>query len=180
LTLIDLLLIALALGTDAFSLCLGLGMTGVSSFQTITISLIILAFHIGMPLLGWEIGEVTGRFLGQAAGIAGALLLFYLGARMIWHSLQKNCSLVPKIILIKGWGVLLLGLSVSIDALAVGFTLGTRGTNLVLTVLTFGFTAGAMTLCGLLLGSWLGRWIGERAQLLGGVILVGIGIKLFF
>lgn len=178
-TYVDLLLIALALGTDAFSLCLGLGMTGVSVFQTITISLVILVFHIGMPLLGWEIGEVTGKFLGQAAGIAGALLLFYLGVRMVWQSLQRDSSLVPKIILIKGWGVLLLGLSVSMDALAVGFTLGTKGTNLVLTVLTFGFIAGAMTLSGLLLGGWFGRWIGARAQLLGGFILMGIGVKLF-
>ena len=179
LSLITLLLLALALGTDAFSLCLGIGLAGVSLTQIAMISFSVLAFHILMPLAGWQIGEVAGRFLGQAAGIVGALVLLYLGVRMIRQSLPGGCAAAPKIVLVKDWGLLLLALSVSMDALAVGFTLGTRGTNLLLTVFTFGIVAGLMTLSGLLLGRWLGRWIGGRAQLAGGVILIGIGVKLF-
>ncbi|MCL6449258.1 MAG: manganese efflux pump MntP family protein [Armatimonadetes bacterium] len=178
-SLFTLLLLALALGTDAFSLCLGVGLAGVSGAQIAMISISILAFHILMPLAGWQIGEAAGRFLGQAAGVVGALVLFYLGARMIWQSLPGGGAAAPKIVLVKDWGLLLLALSVSMDALAVGFTLGTRGTNLLLTVFTFGIVAGLMTLSGLLLGRWLGRWLGERAQLVGGVILIGIGVKLF-
>jgi len=179
LSLITLLLLALALGTDAFSLCLGIGLAGVSVTQIAMISFSVLAFHILMPLAGWQIGEAAGRFLGQVAGIVGALVLLSLGVRMIWQSLPRGCAAAPKIVLVKDWGLLLLALSVSIDALAVGFTLGTRGTNLLLTVFAFGIVAGLMTLSGLLLGRWLGRWIGERAQLAGGIILIGVGLKLF-
>ena len=180
LSIITLLLLALALGTDAFSLCLGIGLARVSAGQIALLSFSVLVFHILMPLAGWQIGEAAGRFLGQAAGILGAFVLLYLGGRMIWQSLRSGCAAVPKIILIKDWGLLLLALSVSVDALAVGFTLGTRGTSLLLIVFTFGIIAGLMTLSGLLLGRWLGRWIGERAQLVGGVILIGIGVKLVF
>lgn len=178
-SIVTLLLLALALGTDAFSLCLGIGIAGVSAGQIAAISISILAFHIFMPLAGWQIGEAAGRVLGQAAGIVGALFLLYLGARMIRQSLRRGCAAAPRIILVKGWGLLLLALSVSMDALAVGFTLGTRGTSLLLIVLTFGIVAGLMTLSGLLLGRWLGRWLGEGAQLIGGLILMGIGVKLF-
>ncbi len=179
-SILTLLLLALALGTDAFSLCVGIGVAGVSLSQIAAISLSILAFHIFMPLVGWQIGEVAGRLLGQAASLAGALILLYLGAKMIWQSLYSGSAAAPKIVLVKDWGLLLLAFSVSMDALAVGFTLGTRGTSLLFIVLTFGVIAGLMTLSGLLLGRWLGRGMGERAQLLGGVILIGTGIKLFF
>ncbi len=178
-SLFTLLLLALALGTDAFSLCLGIGLAGVSVTQIAMISISVLAFHILMPLAGWQIGEAAGKFLGQAAGVVGALILLSLGVRMIWQSLPGGGAAAPKVILVKDWGLFLLALSVSMDALAVGFTLGTRGTNLLLTVFTFGIVAGLMTLSGLLLGRWLGRWFGERAQLVGGVILIGIGVKLF-
>ncbi|HAP93186.1 MAG TPA: manganese efflux pump MntP [Desulfotomaculum sp.] len=175
---ITLFLLALALGTDAFSLCLGIGMAGITRRQIIMISLSVLAFHIIMPLAGWQIGGVAGKLLGQAASVAGALLLLYLGVRMIWHALRGDSAIAPRIVLLKGWGVLLIGLGVSMDALAVGFTLGTQGVSLLLTALVFGLVAGLMTLCGLLLGRWLGYRIGERAQLVGGVVLVGIGVKL--
>lgn len=176
--LITLFLLALALGTDAFSLCLGIGMTGIARRQVIMISLSVLAFHIIMPLIGWQIGEVAGKLLGEAASITGALLLLYLGVRMIWHALRRNPAAVPRIVVLKGWGVFLISLGVSVDALAVGFNLSTQGVSLFLPVVVFGLVAGLMTLCGLLLGRWLGYRIGERAQLVGGVVLVGIGVKL--
>lgn len=179
-SIVTVLLLALALGTDAFSLFLGIGITGVTGGQIALISCSVLAFHIFMPLLGWQIGELAGRILGHVAGIAGALILFYLGARMLWRTWRGGCAKTPGIVLVNNWGLLLLVLSVSVDALAVGFTLGTRGTNLLLMALTFGIVAGLMTLTGLLLGRWLGDRIGERAQIVGGLILIGIGIKMVF
>ena len=82
--------------------------------------------------------------------------------------------------LLNSWGLLVLGASVSMDALSVGFTLGTRQVDLLLTALVIGVVAGVMTLAGLLLGRFVGRRTGEKAVLLGGVILVAIGIRLFF
>ncbi|MGB9826349.1 MAG: manganese efflux pump, partial [Desulfofundulus sp.] len=126
-------------------------------------------------LLGFEAGELVGGLLGRAATIAGSVLLLYLGLRMIRDAFGEG---EPRIVLLNNWGLFFLGASVSMDALSVGFTLGTLRTQLLLTVLTFGLVAGLMTLAGLVLGRCLGRVVGEKARLLGGFILVGIGFKL--
>ncbi|KJS68498.1 MAG: manganese efflux pump MntP [Peptococcaceae bacterium BICA1-7] len=170
-------LLAVALGTDAFSMCLGIGMAGVRRKQILIISFTILLFHIAMPLVGWYAGQLAGSLVGRAAGIAGALVLMYLGARMLWNVYRCEPE-KPSVALVNTWGILLLAASVSLDALSVGFTLGTVKANLLLVALVFGVVAGLMTLAGLLLGRILGNLAGEKAQLVGGLILLGIGIKL--
>jgi putative Mn2+ efflux pump MntP len=172
-----LFLLAVALGTDAFSMCLGIGMAGVKRLQVLLITLTVLLFHIAMPLLGFQLGELAGGFLGRTATLVGAALLLYLGVRMIRESSGGD---EPRVMLLNNWGLLLLGASVSMDALSVGFTLGTLRAQLIFTVVTFGLVAGLMTFSGLVLGRFLGQVAGERARLLGGLILIGIGVKLFF
>ncbi|MCL6612686.1 MAG: manganese efflux pump MntP family protein [Peptococcaceae bacterium] len=171
------ILLALALGTDAFSMCLGIGMAGVRRGQVLLISATVLFFHILMPLAGWYAGSLAGSLAGRAAGVAGALVLVYLGARMIWdvygHGREE-----PRVVLVNTPGLLVLAASVSMDALSVGFTLGTQRVNLALAAGTFGIVAGLMTFAGLWLGGLLGRWVGEKAQLAGGLILIGIGVKI--
>lgn len=179
-TAITLLILAVALGTDAFSMCLGLGMTGVSRRQIITVSLTVLAFHVLMPLVGWYAGELLGALIGRAAGIAGALVLIYLGLRMVHAAWKGGGELCNRKALLSTCGMLLLAASVSMDALSVGFTLGTQNVDLLLTVAVIGIVAGIMTGAGLILGRFAGGCLGERAMGLGGVLLVGIGIKMFF
>lgn len=173
------ILLAVALGTDAFSMCLGIGMAGVRRVQILVISATVLLFHILMPLAGWYMGQLAGNLLGRTAAIAGSLILIYLGARMIW-GVHRCAPDKPRVALVNTWGLIALAASVSMDALSVGFTLGTNEVNLVLAALTFGLVAGLMTFSGLVLGRMLGRWVGEKAQLVGGLILVAIGIKLVF
>lgn len=170
-------LLAVALGTDAFSMCLGIGMAGVRRIQMFLISGTILVFHVLMPLAGWYAGQLAGSLAGKAAAIAGALVLMFLGARMLWDVYKKDPE-DPKVAVVNTWGLILLSISVSLDALSVGFTLGTYKVNLLMVALAFGIVAGLMTFAGLLLGRLLGHWVGERAQLVGGLILFGIGVKL--
>lgn len=178
-SLLTILLLAVALGTDAFSMCLGIGMAGVRPRQIVLISVAVFAFHIIMPLTGWFLGSLAGGIAGRAAGITGSMILIYLGARMLWD--VRKCNLQQsRVALVNGWGLLLLSASVSMDALSVGFTLGALNTNLIPVTLIFGVIAGLMTVAGLLLGTVLGRCVGGKAQLLGGLILIAIGIKLFF
>lgn len=177
---LTLLLLAVALGTDAFSMCLGIGMTGVRRKQILLISFTVLVFHIVMPLVGWYVGELAGNLIGNAAAIAGAAILIFLGVRMLRDVLKRDPENPPKAAQVSTWGLLLLAASVSMDALSVGFTLGTQKVNLMLAAGVFGLVAGLMTFGGLCLGRILGRVVGERAQLVGGVILIGIGVKLFF
>jgi putative Mn2+ efflux pump MntP len=179
-TLLTLMALAVALGTDAFSLCVGIGLAGVSRRQIILISATVLLFHIFMPLTGWVIGEFAGSRIGRAATVLGSALLIYLGLRMIWDTLQTGRKMEPSLSGFDVKGLILLSASVSMDALSVGFTLGTRQVNLLLTAGIIGLVAGLMTAGGLIFGRFLGAWVGEKAQLLGGLILIGIGVKLFF
>lgn len=180
-SLITLIILAVALGTDAFSLCVGIGLAGVKRRQIILISLTVLIFHIAMPLLGWLVGEFAGNLLGRMAAIAGSLLLVYLGVKMVWDTWQQHrLEQAPIRVNFSAGGLLLLGASVSMDALSVGFTLGTHQVNLLLTAGLIGVVAGLMTFTGLVFGHFLGGWVGEKAQLLGGLVLVGIGVKMIF
>jgi len=175
-----LMVLAVALGTDAFSLCVGIGLAGVNRRQITLISVTVLLFHILMPLTGWVVGEFAGSMLGRAASIIGSLILVYLGMRMVWSTWRNGGEPEPNVVRFSFWGLILLGASVSLDALSVGFPLGTPQVNLLLTAGIIGIVAGAMTAGGLVFGRFLGSWVGEKAQFLGGLILVGIGVKLFF
>jgi len=179
-TVITLLILAVALGTDAFSMCLGLGMTGVRRRQILIVSFTVLAFHVIMPLVGWFAGEIVGSLLGKAASIAGALVLIYLGVRMLYSAWKGGGDLSSQDALVTTGGMLLLAASVSMDALSVGFSLGTQSVDLPLTVSVIGVVAGVMTAAGLIFGRYVGSRMGERAVGVGGVLLVGIGVKLFF
>lgn len=171
--------LAVAVGTDAFSLSVGIGLAGVSRRYMLLLTVTVFLYHIIMPLIGWLLGEYTGRLIGRAAVVAGALLLAYLGGRMIWAAKKAKSAQAPERIRFNAWGILLLGAGVSMDALSVGFTLGARQANLPFTVLVIGVVAGAMTFAGLVSGRFLGALAGARAQFLGGLILIAAGIMLF-
>lgn len=179
-SLITLIVLAIALGTDAFSLCVGIGLAGVNRRQIILISVTVLIYHVAMPLIGWLVGEFAGNLLGRVAAIAGSLLLVYLGIKMVWDTRRHQIEKAPVRVEMSIKGLLLLGASVSMDALSVGFTLGTNQVNLLLASVLIGLVAGIMTFAGLVFGRFLGGWIGEKAQLLGGLVLVGIGVKMIF
>ena len=143
--LVTIIIMAFALGMDAFSISLGMGMYRLRFKQMLNIGLIVGIFHILMPLLGM----IAGRFLSEkfdavASYIGGGLLLI-LGVQMIWSSLRKESeSLITPV----GFGLLLFALSVSLDSFSVGLTLGIYGARTLLVLICFG--AGAMLL------SWLG------------------------
>ena len=190
------LIIAVALGTDAFAMAIGIGTCNIRHRQIIIISLIVLVFHIVMPLIGLSLGALVGNVIGNVAGIIGALLLALIGILMLREGIKgddgdgvpmlfKLLGLVNrdggKLIVTAGlWGSVVLAASVSLDALTVGFGLGALNFNLTLTVLTIGLVAGIMTALGFLLGKKVGGWLGDKAQAIGGVILIGIAIKMLF
>lgn len=175
----ELLLLAVALGTDAFSLCLGLGLNGISRRLAGAIVLVVFAYHVAMPVAGWLAGGLAGRLVGQAAALCGAAILVYLGARMVYGAVRRRDEAIPPVADVIGPGtILVLGFSVSVDALGVGFTLGATGAALLQAALVIGIVAGLMTATGFVLGRRLGVCGGRWAHLAGGVILVGVGLHL--
>jgi manganese efflux pump family protein len=188
------LALSIALGADAFSLALAIGLVGIGKRMTLRLSLVVAIFHVVMPLGGIILGQTMGLVLGQFAKGIGALVLFWLGGRMLFHvwrpetesiPLSKarkafNRTQLPAGVNLRGLGVYALAASVSLDALSVGFSLGTVDSQIGMTVLIMGMVAGIMMGSGLLLGRIIGSWIGERAEAMGGFVLVIIGIRMLF
>lgn len=179
------LLLDCALGTDAFSMAVGIGVTGIKLKSALWASAVICLFHIIMPLVGLSLGTVLGKAVGQAAGILGALVLIFIGVQGIVEYLKiyKNTGNSSekgfKLKLIGDfWGLVVLAGSVSLDALTVGFGLGTFNFNLPMTVGAFGAAAGLMAAVGFLFGSRIGGWLGNKAEFAGSLILFLIGIKM--
>lgn len=176
--LLSLLIMAFALGLDAFSLGLGMGMRGLSRWEILKISGWIGLFHMVMPLMGLIAGRTLNSFVGNVAAWLGGGLLFLLGVHMIWSSFVKREEKVFNHT--TNLGLILFSLSVSMDALSVGFSLGLFKTDILITVFVFGVMGFLMSCTGLVLGRFIGDWAGEYGEAFGGMILVAFGLKIFF
>ena len=186
--------VAIALGADAFSLSLAIGLAGIRKSMILHFSLVVAVFHVVMPLGGMMSGQALGSILGRYASGIGALVLIGLGGRMIYKVYRPTIEHFPfgearsalfqnnlsTNISLSGFGIYLLAVSVSLDALSVGFSLGTLRADLFITVIIIGVIAGLMTGIGLVLGRVMGTRLGDKAELLGGLALLLIGVKLLF
>jgi putative Mn2+ efflux pump MntP len=173
------LIMAIALGLDAFSLGIGLGMKGIRLLHILYISVVIALFHLIMPLMGMFTGHYVSSLLGDVAVAAGGGLLVVLGCHMIYSAFRASGD-TPYTDIRHVWGLLIFALSVSIDSFSVGISLGLFASDIILTVLLFGTFGGLMSVMGLLLGRRMGKWIGEYGEAFGGVILLAFGLKFLF
>lgn len=173
--LLTIIIMAFALGMDAFSVSLGMGMYRLRFRQIFIIGLTIGFFHIMMPLLGMMTGRfLSAQFGGIAAYIGGGLLLF-LGVQMVWSSLanERESFLTPS-----GLGLLFFALSVSLDSFSVGLSLGIFGVRTALVLVIFGAMATFLAWFGLLIGQKIQGFLGNYSEVLGGAILFLFGLKL--
>ena len=191
--LLTIILIAVVLGLDAFSLSLGLGLQGRSRGYGMRFSAMVGIFHIIMPLVGLNLGLAAGKFLGVWASRLGAVILAYIAVDFIIkgyresrsqsYTFKEGKSIIaqPNDSYRENWGnMLLLGISVSIDALTVGFSLGTFKMPVFITVIIMGMVAAIMTLLGFLGGRMFSRLVGSYAQMAGGIVLAALAVKLLF
>lgn len=173
--LFTLMLMAFALGMDAFSIGIGMGMFQLRYKQIFYIGLTIGFFHVWMPLLGIIAGHFISDKFGMIAQYIGGILLIILGIQMILSSLKKEERIVIKPF---GWGLMVFALSVSLDSFSVGLSLGIFGARSAAVVICFGVVATLLTWIGLLLGRKFQGYIGSYSEALGGSILLAFGIKL--
>ena len=172
---LTLLLMSIALGMDSFSVGLSMGMFSLRMKQMVKISVTVGAFHILMPLGGMVAGRFISSQFGEMAGYAGGLLLIILGVSMFITGIKgESDSVIAPV----GFGLLVFAVSVSLDSLSVGLTLGIYGARQILAVSLFGIVATILTFCGLLLGRKVQGLLGSYGQVLGGSILLAFGMKL--
>ncbi|MBU8905873.1 manganese efflux pump MntP [Desertibacillus haloalkaliphilus] len=172
---ITLLIMALALGMDAFSIALGMGMIGLRNRQIFKIGVTIGAFHVIMPLLGILAGRLISNYFGMITTVIGGGLLLIIGLQMILSSFQKDEDPMMRPV---GVGLMVFAISVSLDSFSAGLSLGILGAKTLLTVAAFGIVSMFLSWIGLYMGKRFQQWIGSYGELLGGFILVGFGLKL--
>lgn len=177
------LLVSVALGIDAFSVAIGLGLMGVKIREILLVSGVVSLFHVFMPLIGLYLGAYLGNIAGPIAGLIGALVLLAIGLNICWDSLRETrlpqeTKAKAAINIHSPLSLIVMAGSVSLDALSVGFGLGTLRVDLLLTVFTMGVIAGLMTAIGMTFGRGLHKVVGEKAGIIGGIILVVIGLRL--
>lgn len=180
--LLSILLIAVALGMDAFSVAVGVG----AAARTLTPGAVLrLAgsfglFQFAMPLAGWLAGRTVADAISRYDHWAAFLLLSLVGGKMIWESFrpEKDCTHVNDPT--RGMTLLVLSVATSIDALAVGLSFAFLKVPIIHAGVVIGIVCFLMTASGMIFGRKLGELFGKKAELAGGIVLLGIGIKILW
>jgi len=132
-----------------------------------------------MPIIGWFMGVKIRPYIEAFDHWLAFVLLAYLGGKMI-HEAFEDADNKNKTDPTRGASLVMLSMATSIDAFAVGLSLSLLGLDVWLPALIIGLTAFAFTVAGLHIGrlACRGRRLSLYAEILGGVVLVGIGIKI--
>lgn len=170
--------IALSMAMDAFAVSLGSGVKiGPGPRPAFRI-----AFHFGLfqallPIIGWLFGNTIEPYVRKVDHWVAFGLLAFVGIRMVRSGLSKDQEESPKDPS-RGWTMVMLSIAVSIDALAVGLSLGLIGVAIWTPALVIGLVTGALSLIGLRMGNGFGKRYGKPVEVLGGLVLIGIGVRI--
>ena len=178
---LEILLLAFALGIDAFSVALALGLKSATPRQLFRLSWHFGLFQFLMPLVGWRLGRSLIPLLGSASNWVSFALLLAVGTKMLAGELKGEPVHGTDMDRTKGWSLVSLSLATSIDALAAGVSLGMLAVPVLNVCVIIGVVASAMTLAGMLLGRSLSSalpWLEKRGELLGALILYAIALKI--
>lgn len=173
-----LVLVALSLGLSNFAAAIGIGVAGVDTRTRVRVGIVFGIFEAGMPILGLALGHSLASTLGQSAHWVGAGLLIATGAYALIQAIRAGpagAAAAPAD-QPKTGRLLVTGIALSIDNLAVGFALGTYHVSLLLAAAIIGTVSVVMSLAGLELGARIGVRAGQRGELIGGLILIGVGV----
>lgn len=172
--------IAIALAMDAFAVALA---TGLTLPQLTGRHLFRFGFHFGlfqalMPLIGWLAGRGLRSTIEAYDHWIAFVLLAIIGGRMCYGALNKSEEETLQRDPTRGWSLIILSIATSIDALAVGLTLAMLGSDIFIPALTIGLVCAILTLAGMHLGRKIGDHWGPKVEFCGGLILLGIGLKI--
>ena len=175
---IIILSIGLAMDATAVSMTNGMNDTQIKIKKIVLIGLTFGIFQAIMPLLGYLFGTLFVEFIEQIDHWIALILLGFLGFQMLREGLSKKDDEEK----VKELGIKMLflqGVATSIDALAVGISFASLGVNIVYAVLSIGVITTMLSIIGVLIGKKFGDLLNNKASILGGIILISIGIKIF-
>ena len=177
---LKLIALVVPLGLDTFAVAAALGMSGVTPQDRLRVTALFTVFEMGMPVVGFVVGAIAGKVAGAAADYIAIAVLIALGVYMLWprHDDRDEPGRVGLLARTRGFAAIGLGISISLDELAIGFTLGLLRFPVLLVIVLIGIQTLVVTQVGLRLGSRIGEAVRERAEQLAGVVLATLGIVL--
>jgi putative Mn2+ efflux pump MntP len=172
-------LIAVGLAMDCFAVSLGVGTAGTATGVRPTFRLLFHfgVFQAGMTLLGWLAGKTVVSYIASVDHWVAFGLLLFVGVRMIRSGLRREGQQLSMPDPSRGITLVMLSVATSIDALAVGLSLALLRVNVFWAALLIGVVSAFLSLLGLLLGNQLGLRFGKLMEILGGILLIGIGLN---
>ena len=165
------LIIAVSLSMDAFSLSLAYGTLNIEKSKRIILSIIVGIYHFIMPILGMGVGKTVLYLLPIKPTTVVFFVLLIIGIQMILESFKHDRN----ISLLKISEFFIFGLAVSVDSFSVGIGLNAIYAKPFVAAIIFSLSSFIFTYTGLYLGTKINDWIGKSSTLIGGIVLIIIG-----
>lgn len=194
-TIIEIVILGVALAMDAFAVTVSnvFCYRGASRARLLMLPVAFGIFQGLMPLLGFFLGGLVGNIIEQYAGIVTLVILGLIGGNMIKEGISDLrearaareaggdvCDLAPDAAALTLKVVLVQAVATSIDAFAVGVSLRAASVNIAEAAIIITLTTFLCCVVALAIGKRFGSMLGERAEIVGGVVLVIIGVKALF
>ena len=175
---IEIFFIAIGLAMDvcAVSICKGLAMKKINWKNTIILSVCFSLFHIIMLTIGYLVGGLFRDFVEQIDHWIACVLLAIIGINMIKEAITEKKEKNDDKLDLKS--ILVLSLATSIDALTIGVSFAFFKVNIIFADAVVGIIALIMSILGTIVGNKFGKKLENKAEILGGIILILIGIKI--
>jgi putative Mn2+ efflux pump MntP len=178
--LITIIIIALGLAMDAFAVSIVSGLTikNLKISNAFKIAIFFGLFQVFMPVIGWLAALGFKDFTSSTAHWVAFGLLSFIGCKMIYESTKAESNIERNPL--NTYVLLMLAVATSIDALAVGVSFALLKTAIMVPVIIIGVVTFLLSFSGVFIGNRFGRFAGNKIEIAGGIILIGIGIKILF
>ncbi|ELQ4792996.1 manganese efflux pump MntP [Klebsiella pneumoniae] len=177
------ILLAFGMSMDAFAASIGKGATlhKPKFSEAVRTGLIFGAIETLTPLVGWGLGMLASQFILEWNHWIAFILLVFLGGRMIVEGFRGDSDEACEAPHRHGfWLLVTTAFATSLDAMAVGVGLAFLQVSIVTTALAIGCATFIMSTLGMMVGRFIGPLLGKRAEIIGGIVLIGIGSEILW
>ena len=176
------LLLAFGMSMDAFAASMGKGATlhKPKFSEALRTGLIFGAIETLTPLIGWGLGMLASQFVLEWNHWIAFILLTFLGGRMVIEGSRNDVGDDEPVQRHGFWLLVTTAIATSLDAMAVGVGLAFLQVNIIATALAIGCATLIMSTLGMMVGRFIGPLLGKRAEILGGIVLIGIGVQIMW
>lgn len=179
----SMLLLAFGMSMDAFAASIGKGaaLHKPKLSEAIRTGLIFGVIEMLTPLIGWSLGYLASEVVIAWNNWIAFILLVFLGGRMVISGCKNGAEEdSPKLQRHGFWLLATTAIATSLDAMAVGVGLAFLEVNIIETAIAIGCATALMSTLGIMIGRFIGPILGKRAEILGGLVLIGIGCEILY